>query len=320
VADCCTPTVLFVMIRAVHYIACLLLLAVWAFNRLILPAVAGAHLDKLHKRRIMLEARWTLLILPLIAISGAAWFIQLCVNMSGLPFRDAMQPDTVRAVWGETNFGRLWQVRTALWVGAAILSVLLCLPVSRSLYAVLSWTMFAVAGAIASSLAWAGHGQDGGKWHLSADAIHLFTAGFWPMGLAPFLLLMLQLRKLPWPLRGLSIKLLTFRFSTVSLLAVGLLTITGVVNSIYLIGSIGNLVGTAYGKVLILKVALFLIILSFASLNLLRFKPKLANFESVEAAVISAAKIRQIVAVELLLGVAVFIVSSVLGLMAPGNG
>jgi putative copper export protein len=315
-AGCCSPTFIFVLIRAVHYIACLLLLATWVFDRLVLPAVATSVLPSLRRRWEVLEGRWTLLLLPIIGISGAAWFVQLCVNMSGLSLTDAMHADTIRAVWSQTNFGRVWQVRSILWLSWGYLPPFIW-GIPRFFRSISAWINVMLAGALVSSLAWAGHGQDGGPWHLFADAGHLFIAGLWPMGLAPFALLLFQLRKLPQPQRRAGVAALTFRFSAMSLISVGLLAITGVINSLYMIRSFSDLVGINYGRLLIFKVTVFLIMFSLGAVNLIRLKPRLLALESDAAAGGAAASLQWNVAVELSLAFAVVIATAVLGLLAP---
>ena len=318
-ADCCSPTFLFVLIRTVHFAACLLLLAVWAFDRLVLPAVKSSESLVLRDRWAISEARWTLILLPIIAITGIAWFVQLCVNMSGLSLREAMQAQTVRAVWNQTNFGRLWQLRSILWLGAINMPVVISLRMPRIFRSMSAWFNFVLAGALVSSLAWAGHGQDGGGWHLLADAVHLFIAGLWPMGLAPFALMVFRLRNLPKPQRRSDIAAVTFRFSTMSLISVGLLAITGVANGLYMVGSFGDLIGTNYGRVLLLKVIVFLVILSLAAINLIRLKPKLADCESAKVHDACAATLQWNVACELSLGLIILVLTAALGLLAPGH-
>jgi putative copper resistance protein D len=296
----------------------LLLLAVWAFDRLVLPSVVSLASQEIRERWQILETRWTLLLLPLIAISGAAWFVVLCVNMSGLSLRDAMQPDTIRVVWNQTQFGRLWQLRSILWLGTFYMPVGLSLRMPRLFRNFSAWINLILAGSLVSTLAWAGHGQDGGSWHLLADAVHLFTAGLWPMGLVPFAILLFQLRKLPLPQRTQSIAALTVRFSMLSLCSVAMLMISGFINAFFMVASVADLVRTNYGKLLLFKVSLFLSMLCFGAMNLLRLKPRLTIPTAGSGADVSAAKLQQNVISEIALGVVVLVVTAILGLLAPG--
>jgi len=337
----------------VHYAACLLLLAVWAFDRLVLPAVATNAPQSLRERWHVLEWRWSLFLMPVIAISGIAWFMQVCVNMSGLSFAEAMHPDIVRTILGQTSFGRVWEVRSIIWLCCGPLYTTFRMP--RIFRTMSGWINMLLAAALVSSLAWAGHGQDGGRWHLLADAIHLFTAGLWPMGLAPLAVMLFELRKRSTDDRRALARLVVFRFSGLSLLCVVLLAGSGIVNSFYMIGTLGNLISTVYGKVLLCKVGIFLIILVIAAINRLRLMPRLAgsvcttsswssrvavgpqghSFAASESAPArrplrgdairsdvactaesAARKLRWNVAAELILGITVLIVTAVLGLLA----
>jgi putative copper resistance protein D len=320
VADCCSPTFLFVLIRTVHYATCLLFLSIWAFKLLALPAVVRAMPDSIRKRWETLESRWLLLLVPLIAISGIAWFAILCVNMSGLPFREAMHADTIRTVWSQTSFGRLWRLRLVLWIATGAMpvgSVSMRMPAVLRRLAI--WVNFLLAAALVGSLAWAGHGPDGGAWHLLADATHLCVAGLWPMGLAPFSVLLFELRKLPSGRRRPLIAAITRRFSLLSLCSVALLTFTGFVNGLFLIASWSDLIRTGYGRLLLLKLTLFLSMILIGAVNLLRLKPRLTNPTSEEMPEASSAKLQRNVWGEFGIGLCVLVITAILGLLSPSG-
>src|SRR6266568_6408591 len=69
----------------------------------------------------------------------------------------------------------------------------------------------------------------------------------------------------------------TLRFSTLGVISVGTLLATGVVNGWILSGSVQALVATDYGRLLLLKVALFLVMLLIAAVNRLRLTPQLVQ-------------------------------------------
>src|SRR5207253_5378156 len=69
----------------------------------------------------------------------------------------------------------------------------------------------------------------------------------------------------------------TLRFSTLGIVSVATLVATGAVNSWVLAGSVHALVGTDYGRLLLVKVALFLVMLSIATVNRLRLTPRLVQ-------------------------------------------
>ena len=128
-------------------------------------------------------------------------------------------------------------------------------------------------------LAWAGHGAATpgpfGVVHLLGDALHLVTAAFWPGALAPlatFLLLLLKSRQVE--AIGLAASVVR-RFSASSLIAVAALALTGLLNGIFMVGSFQALVTSAYGRILVCKVVLFVAMIGFGAINLFLLKPRI---------------------------------------------
>jgi putative copper resistance protein D len=110
------------------------------------------------------------------------------------------------------------------------------------------------------------------------------------------------------------------RFSTISLIAVGGLTLTGVANAWYLVGSISQLLGSTYGHVLCLKLGIFVLMLGLAAWNRQVLLPRLfaqgARSEA-EAAAATGRLLRRFVLAETLLAVLVILIVSVLGVTPP---
>ena len=136
---------------------------------------------------------------------------------------------------------------------------------------------YVFSGVLLGSLAWAGHGQESSPWHLSADVLHLLVAGLWPSGLLPLALVLKKLRPSTALAQGQILATLVRRFSALSLASVSLLTLTGLANSWYLVGSFSNLTQPAYGRWLMTKLILFGVIITFGAINLLRLKPRIEN-------------------------------------------
>ena len=65
------------------------------------------------------------------------------------------------------------------------------------------------------------------------------------------------------------------RFSTLGVVAVSTLAATGIVNTWVLAGSIPALLGTDYGQLLLVKIALFLVMVATAAVNRLVLTPRL---------------------------------------------
>ncbi len=111
----------FVLVRAIHFAACLLMLGVWAFDRFMLRPVIGpmdgeilaVHWDRIARRLIVV-------ILPVALLSGALWLVFVAANMSGRPLDEAIKPAVLTKVWDGTTFGTVWKWRLGCWCAAAL--------------------------------------------------------------------------------------------------------------------------------------------------------------------------------------------------------
>ncbi len=202
--------------------------------------------------------------------------------------REALGLDTLGTVWRQTQFGGLWKIRGLLWLVAGALSLLSgAFARPSALRSLCAWMAVIATGALTGSLGWAGHGLCdccGPKAldakaiaHLSIDTAHILIGGMWPAGLAPLAILLLRLRREwdadKWPVISRTVQ----RFSTVSLISVVLLMLTGIVNSLPLVGSMAALVSTSYGKFLCVKIAVFCTMMGLGAVNLLLLKPRLSE-------------------------------------------
>ena len=309
---------LLALARAIHFAACLLAFGIVAFDRWI--AARALEEDGMHRAigwpRTTRRLFWVSLIVAL--LSGIVWLLLVAIQMSGLPASEALQPDVLRVVAVETHFGRLWELRGLLWIGAAAVMLFRAAPGLRG---VMTWIGLLLTGAFSASLAWAGHGQDGNRpeWHLLADGIHILIGGIWPVGLIPFTLLFLKLRRCAEPGKWVAIGRVTRRFSAVSLASVALLGGSGVVNSLYMLYLPSDLVSGDYGKTLLAKIILFVLMVGLGALNLLRWKPRLSG-EYDDRTPAAARRLQLNVTIEGTLSLVVLILVGFLGILMPPMG
>jgi copper resistance protein D len=313
---------LLIAARALHFASVILLSGILAFAWLIAePALRRAGLDEPDPdiaglRRRFVRAVWTGLLLAL--VSGAAWLVGTASEMSGKPLADVFSQGIAATVLIHTRFGQDWLLRLIL---AALLGS--CLYAKNSSGGrggvVLRSAALAIALILLASLAWSGHGAatpgPAGNLHLAADILHLIAAGFW-LGTLPGLVLLLaqagRARDARWTATaGFAAR----RFSGVAVASVVVLLASGLVNTWFLAGSVPALVGTGYGRLLLAKLALFLVMLIFAAVNLFRLTPRLAESEP---AVAATAGLRRNALFEATLGVGILAIVGVLGLLPPG--
>jgi copper resistance protein D len=218
----------------------------------------------------------------------------------------ALQPPVLEAVLFATHFGRLW-------CGHVVLLLLLALAAAaaaRRIAVVLSLALLGLA-----SLGFVGHAADQGGWAGLArevnQSLHLLAGGLWLGGLLP----------LGWLLRragrreGESCVALAREavppFSQMGYAAVAVIAITGAINTLLLVGSLGALFGTDYGRLLSLKILLYLAMVALALRNRLRLAPRISR---------SAPGMRALcrsVLIEQALGLGILAAVSLLGTWAP---
>lgn len=303
-----------VVARAAHFGACLALFGVLAFDRLV--ATAEPRGSAAAEAGYEARRRWcSALALPVILLSGGAWFVLVAMTMSGEPPDGAI----LKVVWEQTLFGAVCHWRLLFWgvtmAGAAGLGFCGARPALRRK---LIWFELAGSGFLLGSLAWAGHGLEGPAWHLPADVLHLLAVGVWPAGLLPLALRLRELRGGAEPERTVA---LVRRFSAVSLITVAVLAATGFANSWVLVGSWANLLEKPYGQWLLAKIILFGVAVGIGAVNLLWLRPRLGAAGAPESEKArAAAGLRRNVWVELGLGMVIVLVVAVLGLMQPAVG
>ena len=311
----------FMLTRAIHFGACLLLFGMFAFDRcMAVSAVSRGPSETAGYWASLVDLfRW--IALPVILLSGMVWFVLVAATMSDLPMTQALQPKILKMVWSQTVFGTVWQFRLVCWFVSVTLAVAGSLLRSRPIFrAKLTWVELLFSGGLLGSLAWAGHGQEGqpAGLHLLADILHLLVAGIWPAGLLPFFLLLRKLRQTPESTGWQSIALLVSRFSAFSLGSAALLAMTGFVNSWFLVGSVPNLFQQPYGRLLLFKIVLFGVAVGIGATNLLRLKPRLvADTSPGRRAQLTCAQLQFNVQMELFLGMIIVVVVAILGIMPP---
>jgi len=127
----------------------------------------------------------------------------------------------------------------------------------------------------------AGHSHafsmDGGPSLLvGCDVLHLLGAGGWLGGLLPLLLTIRDA-----PPRGGAVA--AWRFSPLGKWCIGALVVSAAYQGWMLVASIPGLIGTAYGWMVLIKLALFAVLIGFACANRYSFAPALIRDDPVRA-------------------------------------
>jgi putative copper resistance protein D len=300
-----------IAIRFVHFASAMAPFGIGAFR---LYAFAGAaSVDG--PARDSFDALLARAVLPtaLVALLTAVAIIPCVAAEMASSTALAFDPATATAVMFGTEFGHAW-----CWhVGFAVVLVALAV-MPRQRWQPTAATLAALL--LLASLGWVGHAamdMGGGTSHEINQMAHLTAAGLWLGGLAPLGIL---LRRAVRPDGAAYVPLARValpHFSQIGYVAVTLLALTGTVNSVMLVGSFRALVETPYGRLLMVKIGLFLIMVGLALVNRFRLVPRLSG--SGQAIVPLRALYRSVIA-EQALGLAILAVVAVLGTWPPANG
>ncbi len=202
-----------------------------------------------------------------------AWFAgALCVfALLGLPLQgaaaagtglgEAFSWDVVSSV-AETRYGKVELVRAGLALALLGLALFLRRATGRSREpAQVGAALLAAGLVITPSLG--GHASVSGNMAIVADVTHVLAAAAWVGGLAFVVLGLLFALEERWPLATRSVP----RFSTMAVVAVGLLLVAGAINGYLQIRSWRGLWETQYGLLLLAKIALILPLLGLGAYN-----------------------------------------------------
>jgi putative copper export protein/mono/diheme cytochrome c family protein len=231
--------------------------------------------------------------------------------MSGEPLGKA---ETIQSVLTGTTFGHVWLLRFGL--GLLIGMLLLRFDKSRG------WRTSGERGGCAllcaafiGGLAWAGHGAAGPLLQSLGDAAHLVAAGGWLGGLVPFVMVLAQTRRSPTGAHATLAADVTARFSVPGIVMVAILIVSGTLNTWYLVGDVPRLVGTDYGRLLLIKIALFVAMVAIAAVNRFALMPRLQRANAPVEMTLRA--LERNGAIEIALGLAIVAIVGALGTMAP---
>lgn len=317
-----------IVTRAAHYVSLIQLSGIFVFLSLVaepvlrrdgkgIPAVAT-----IFRARLMIYA-WASLVVAL--ASGFVWLLLQAVEMSGRSWVEVLSGGILGTVLSHTQFGRVWELRLA--VAILLVAYLLFGNLRRRRRPTASAPIapLILSNTLLATLAWAGHASDtagrAGAVHLSADVIHLLAAGAWLGSLVPLALLFAHTRRVDGSALIAVTRATTLRFSTMGIISVGSLLLTGIVNTWFLSGTIPALVGTEYGRLLLIKVGLFGLMVSIAAANRLWFTPGLRDRPHGDdgATSIALRALHRNSLVEASLGLVILVIVGALGIVTPGE-
>jgi putative copper resistance protein D len=302
-----------IITRAIHFAATAITTGTLVFQTVVAePALRSA--DAVASAVRTQIRRVAAIGLAITVVSGAIWILLEAAAMSGLPFSEAIRGDVLSTVVNETQFGLVFEIRSML---AIILAACLAydrLPLAR-------WLALASALGLVAAIAWTGHAGSTvgelGFLHLIADTLHLIAAAAWIGGLVPFALLLAAAQRYPREAQARLARDAIQRFSTLGIASVAILLGSGIVNAWILVGSVNGLIVTEYGRLLMLKIALFAVMVAVASVNRLWLTPRLALSLGSAAQLDALRQLMRNSLIEIVLALMIFAIVGMLGTLHP---
>lgn len=271
------------------------LIAVWLPT---LTAVAGGTAPwQRASERFLRRLRGVLVLVAAVGVISALVAVVLQgAEAAGVSFAQALHGDVLRAVW-KTRFGAVWTAAAAVWLltgvagqlvlgrpagrGLALSHVslgadgaLLARPAARAPLALVAVPLLALIAVPAA----AGHASvQHPVWlFLPANLAHVAAMSVWLGGLAALVLaLPPATRELAAAERTHALSAVLQRFSPLALTSVVVLLGTGTIQALVQIDAWSQLLHTAYGRTVVIKIGLLVVLIGLGALNRQRTLPRL---------------------------------------------
>ena len=277
---------------------------------------------------------------PFLRFFSWSWVVLLVTAIFNLLFKAAAMADStllgaanrdiLTAVISSSQYGRMWGVGMVLILVSGILFWLYrniwTAPQDTSKSALLLYLGTALGALLLFTVSNSGHAAAVTEWKavaLGSDVLHLMATAIWVGGLVYLVLLMRSLSAAEPPLRAQLLGEVIPRFSRMAQFCVLTIVLTGAYTAWIHIPSWSAFVTTWYGWTLLTKIFLVLPLLAIGAVNLLVIKPQLRKSlleqgeKALEATFGVLKRFRPLVQVEVVLGVVILLVVTVLTNLSP---
>jgi putative copper resistance protein D len=244
------------------------------------------------------------------AVITIAQFAATCLAMTGND-PAALDREMIAFMAFETPMGISHIVRVA---ALGLLAILCAGRAGRPMLAALALVAL-------GSLAWVGHAGASeaalGWVHRGSDIVHLVAGAIWIAALVMFARMLLI--DFATPDAATATHSALERFSGIGAIIIAAIVVTGSINLVAIVGVQGLFATfrTAYGQLLLLKLALFGTMLGLAGFNRWRLVPGLKAALGSGEQVAALRRLRLAIIAETLLGVLILAVVAILGTLSP---
>ncbi|MBS0970819.1 copper homeostasis membrane protein CopD [Nissabacter archeti] len=303
----------FVVIRFLLYLDLMVLFGLPLFE---LYSVKGVL-----KKSVSLFSVWSFYFMLISAgiLLSLANMLLVAQSMSGVSEPGELTLHIIQMVVGETAVGLSWVIRLAALILAFIGLGLRLRNVVTSRY-----VLTLSGGTALATLAWGGHAamNDGLSYylHLLSDIVHLSAAGAWVGALAAFTIL-LCIKKAGRAAHAQQMADALTGFARAGTVIVLSIIVTAVINFFFIVEDpLRTLPGSDYGLLLLIKTALFFVMLLLAAVNRFRLAPRLEKTLGQGHYKTGIALMRRSIITEFTLSILILAAVAWLGTLSPGTG
>jgi len=248
------------------------------------------------------------------ALGAAAQIVLEGAEAAGISGFSALKWSIVKETLG-TRFGTVWGWAFVAWVVFAAALPLLLAPRRARLALAVPLAFLVLAPALG------GHASTQSPVGLNfpVNVVHVGAMAIWLGGLATLLLVLpAATRPLEPADRGRLLASALNRFSQLALIAVGAILLTGLIQAYVYVRHPGDLLSTGYGRAVLAKFLLLLVVVAFAAYNRRRSVPRLRRIaESGETPGRTGVLLRRALRAEVALLLVVLGVTAALASYAP---
>jgi putative copper export protein/mono/diheme cytochrome c family protein len=306
------------LVRWVHLAACVGLAGIAVFLLLAGRSPAAGDDPAIAAWRIQM-ARWSRSLVVVAIAAGVLMLANQAIVFEGRAGA-AVDGTALARVLLDTQWGLVWLLRHALLL---LLAAYLAVSTDESRRAdwIASRGQALVLGVGALALfAASGHAaaiEPDTRRAIGVAALHLLATGIWVGGLPALASLLSRAADHASADAHTYTARATRRFSNAALASVLVLAVTGIVNAVWHVASVAALVGTPYGRLLLLKLALLAVILALAAIARTRIVPAIvAGGAEVRA---PFKRLHRIAVGEGALAALILLVVAIMGLTKPGR-
>lgn len=279
----------YIALRFIHFTALMVLLGSTISCSLLAPQAFKPVLIRRLKWQWH-SAVWMTLLSAVLLLCAQA-------GMMGSGWQDVINPQIWLAVLG-TSFGSIWLWQILLSVVTLVVLLLKPRPLQSMLMILAAAQLILLAGVGHAAMR---EGIVGGLQRIN-HAVHLLSAGWWAGGLLPLLMCMRMAQKPRW--RGCAITAM-MRFSRYGHLAVAAVILSGLINSLMILGWSLPLESN-YMRFLLVKVAFVAVMVIIALYNRYFLVPRFNRMPTATKQFIQLTWLEVILSVLVLLAVSIF--------------